>query len=108
MGMTKQKLERRLGRQSSHNINQTMPNIKPYIIYLPRFFSFCLLLGGKWPFFSYQVVIAVLFLQVKTKNGIVVRKWQKQPRQISGKEFWCKEQGKPLQNPLNLPSVSLD
>ena len=65
--MTKQNY----GSQSSQNINQTMPNIKPYIIYLPRFFSFCLILGGKWPFFSYQVVIAVLFLQVKTKNGIL-------------------------------------
>ena len=102
--MTKQNY----GSQPSQNINQTMPNIKLYIIYLPRFFSFCLILGGKWPFFSYQVVIAVLFLQVKTKNGIVVGKWQKQPREISGKGFWCKEQGKPLQNPLNLPSVSLD
>ena len=65
--MTKQNY----GSQPSQNINQTMPNIKPYIIYLPRFFSFCLILGGKWPFFSYQVVIAVLFLQVKTKNGIL-------------------------------------
>ena len=65
--MTKQNY----GSQPSQNINQTMPNIKLYIIYLPRFFSFCLILGGKWPFFSYQVVIAVLFLQVKTKNGIL-------------------------------------
>ena len=102
--MTKQNY----GSQSSQNINQTMPNIKPCITYLPRFFSFCLILGGKWPFLSYQVVIAVLFFQVKTKNGIVVGKWQRQPREISGKGFWCKEQGKPLQNPLNLPSVSLD
>ena len=47
-----------------------MPNIKLYLIYLPRFFSLCPILGGKWTFLSYQV-IAVLFVHVKIKNGVL-------------------------------------
>ena len=38
---------------------------------------------------------------------MVVVRWWKQPREIVGKGFLCKEWDKPVQNPLNPPSVSL-
>ena len=80
------------------------------MLYLPCFFSFCLILGAKWTFLSCQVT-AVLYLPVKIKKGILCGGTEmaktRKIREIVGKGFQCKEWDKPAQNSLNALSVLL-